>query len=109
MSYYAKIVDSKVVNVINAEAEFFDTFVDDSPGEWIEVYPDANSEANKRYNFCGIGDNYNKTANALYAVKPYSSWVLNETSYIWEAPVTAPSDGNDYSWNETTQAWDEIT
>jgi hypothetical protein len=108
MAHYAKVNNGIVERVIVAEAEFFDTFVDDSPGEWIEVYPDANSEANKRYNFCGIGDNYNKTANALYAVKPYSSWVLNETSYIWDCPVAYPDDDKEYSWNETDQTWDEV-
>lgn len=108
MSYYAKIVGGKVINVINADSDFFNTFIDDSPGEWIEAYPNSNGQADKRYNFCGVGDNYDRNADAFYAKKPYESWILNITNYIWEAPVTAPSDGNDYSWNKTDQTWDEV-
>src|SRR6056300_1314549 len=107
MSYYAKIVDSKVINVIDAEAEFFDTFVDDSPGQWIEVYEDANGQSDKRYNFCGVGDNYDRNADAFYAKKPYESWILNTTKYIWEAPVETPTGDGIFSWNETDQQWDE--
>ena len=50
--------------VIKADADFFDTFVDDSPGDWIEAFSDANGDAAKRYNFCGVGDNYDTAADA---------------------------------------------
>ena len=110
MAYFAKIVDSKVINVINADSDFFNTFVDNSPGQWIEVYEDANGQANKRYNFCGVGDNYDKVADAYYAKQPYPSWILNTTNYVWEAPVKAPSsDEGNFAWNETDQQWDEVT
>ncbi len=41
--------------------------------------------------------------------QPYPSWILNNTTYIWECPVKYPDDGKMYTWNETTKAWDEIT
>ena len=103
MAHYAKIVNQKVVNIIKADAEFFDTFVDDSPGDWVEAYPDANGDSAKRYNFCGVGDNYDATADAFYRSKPYDSWTLNTTTYTWEAPVAVPSEPS--YWDEETQQW----
>jgi len=103
MAYYAKIVNQKVVNVIKADADFFDTFVDDSPGDWIEAFPDASGDSTKKYNFCGVGDNYDTTADAFYPVKPFESWTLNTTTYTWEAPITTPSEPS--WWDEENNQW----
>lgn len=103
MAHYAKIVDKKVVNLIKADADFFDTFVDDSPGDWIEAFMDANGDSAKRYNFCGVGDNYDVVADAFYAKQPYPSWTLNTTNYTWEAPVATPSEPS--YWDEENQQW----
>jgi hypothetical protein len=62
-----------------------------------------------RVNFAGIGSTYNKEKDVFIPVKHYPSWVLNETTYIWEAPISAPNDGKAYMWNEVTQSWDEVT
>jgi len=103
MAYYAKVVNKKVVNVIKANADFFDTFVDDSPGDWIEAFPDAGGDSDKRYNFCGVEDNYNAVADAFYSAKPYPSWTLNTTTYTWEAPVATPSEPS--WWDEENNQW----
>tara|TARA_Y100000389_G_C17291030_1_gene428051 strand:- start:221 stop:598 length:378 start_codon:yes stop_codon:yes gene_type:complete len=59
-----------------------------------------------RKNFAGIGYKYDMYKDAFIPPQPFSSWVLNEESCIWEAPVAKPDDGQKYDWNEETQQWD---
>ena len=59
-----------------------------------------------RKNHAGIGKRYDRDRDAFIAKKPYASWVLNETTCLWEAPVIKPDDGQKYLWNEETQQWD---
>jgi hypothetical protein len=61
---------------------------------------------NIRKNFAGIGYQYDQQRDAFIAPKPYNSWILNETTCQWEAPVAYPTDGKRYNWNENTQNWD---
>ena len=130
MSHYAKVTDGIVTRVIVAEAEFFDNYVDDSPGEWIKtsynmrggVYydPETNQpaedqsvinedEARQRKNYAGIGFTYDQTKDAFIPPQPYPSWVLNETTCLWDAPVAYPDDDKIYTWNEETTSWVEVT
>ena len=62
-----------------------------------------------RKNYAGIGYIYDETRDAFIPPKPFDSWTLNETSCLWEAPVTYPDDGQVYEWNEANQQWDLIT
>ena len=103
--YWAKIVDGLVVNVIVANEDFFDTFVDDTPGTWLETKMDGSI----RKNYAGIGHTYDQGRDAFYEPQPYPSWILNEDTCLWECPVAYPDDGKIYNWNETTKAWDEVT
>ena len=59
-----------------------------------------------RKNHAGIGYTYDDDKDAFIPPKPYASWILNETTCQWEAPVAKPDDGQRYEWNETTQQWD---
>ena len=59
-----------------------------------------------RKNYAGIGYIYNQTKDAFIPPKPFNSWILNETTCLWEAPVTYPDDGEKYTWNESTTTWD---
>ena len=59
-----------------------------------------------RKNYAAIGFKYDQTKDAFIPPKPFQSWILNETSCIWEAPVAKPDDGQSYDWNETNQTWD---
>ena len=61
-----------------------------------------------RKNHAGIGYTYDEDKDAFIPKQPYASWVLNETTCQWEAPVAHPDDGERYSWNEETTSWDEI-
>jgi hypothetical protein len=114
MSHFAKVLDDKVVQVIVAEQEFFDTFVDSSPGTWLQT--SYNTHGNQhpegrplRGNYAGIGYTYDATNDVFYAPQPYSSWILNNTTWLWEAPVAMPTDGKKYKWNESITNWEEVT
>ena len=58
-----------------------------------------------RKNHAGIGFTYDETRDAFIAPKPFNSWILNETTCNWNAPVAYPTDGQRYSWNEQTLNW----
>ena len=113
MAHFAKIVDGKVVSVIVAEKEFFDTFVDNSPGQWLQTsyrtHGNQHPEGRPlRGNYAGIGYTYDPVADIFYAPQPYASWVLSPHTALWEAPIAMPTDGKPYTWNEATGAWDEV-
>jgi hypothetical protein len=114
MSHFAKVKDGKVVQVIVAEKEFFDTFVDTSAGTWLQT--SYNTLANQhpegrplRGNYAGIGYTYDATNDVFYAPQPYPSWTLNNTTWTWEAPVAMSTDGKIYKWNESITNWEEVT
>jgi len=110
MGHFAKILDGKVTQVIVAEPEFFDTFVDSSPGTWLAT--SYNTVGNKhtkggtplRGNFAGIGYSYDAKNDVFIAPQPYPSWVLS-ADYLWQAPVAMPIDDKFYIWDESAQSW----
>ena len=61
-----------------------------------------------RKNHAGIGFTYDEDRDAFIPPKPFNSWILNETTCLWEAPVAYPDDDNKYNWNEETQQWNLI-
>ena len=58
-----------------------------------------------RKNYAGIGYTYDATRNAFIPQQPFSSWVLNEDTCLWDAPTPMPTDGQRYQWNEPTTSW----
>ena len=112
MGHFAKVVDGKVTQVIVAEPEFFDTFVDSSPGAWIQTSYNTRGGTHTqgkeplRGNYAGIGYTYDQANDVFYAPQPFASWVLNKDTWTWEAPTPKP-DGM-YQWNEPTTAWVEV-
>ena len=114
MAHFAKVLDGKVIQVIVAEKEFFDTFVDTSAGTWLQTsyntYGNQHPEGRPlRGNYAGIGYTYDATNDVFYAPQPFPSWILNNTTWLWEAPVAMPTDGKDYKWNESITNWEEVT
>ena len=130
MAHFAKVVNGTVTNVIVAEPEFFDTFVDDSPGKWIQTSyntrygkhyePNSNtlsSDQSKalRKNFAWIGGTYDATRDAFLPPHRYASWTLNEDTCVYDPPIPMPNDGKYYDWDESayqadnTKGWVEIT
>jgi hypothetical protein len=67
--------------------------------------PSADQSKAYRKNYAGIGYSYDATLDAFIPPQPYPSWILNETSCLWEAPVPYPNDGHRYRWDEATQQW----
>ena len=114
MSHFAKVNNGIVQQVIVAEPEFFETFVDTSPGDWIQT--SYNTQANQhllggtplRGNFAGIGMVYDRTNDVFYQPQPFPSWILDESTWTWVAPVAMPIDDKLYNWNESTQSWDLV-
>jgi hypothetical protein len=115
MAHFAKVVDGVVTQVIVAEPDFFQTFVDSSPGEWIQTSYNTYGGVHKlggtplRKNYAGIGFTYDREKDAFIPPKPFASWVLNEDTCLWNAPVAVPDDGKIYDWDETTINWVERT
>ena len=118
MAHYAKGLNGIVQKVIVAEPEFFETFVDDSPGKWIQtsyntsggIHYDpetriASEDQSKalRKNYASVGFIYDKTLDAFYEPQPYPSWSLNTETCFWEPPVPRPDDGD--AWDEENQIW----
>ena len=120
MSHYAKVLDGKVVQVIVAEADFFNTFVDTTPGTYIQTsyntrggihygqngQPDGGTAL--RANYAGIGYTYNLTNDVFYAPQPYSSWTISAPTWEWQPPIPFPTDNKNYKWDEPTKSWVEI-
>ena len=126
MAHYAKVKQGKVVKVIVAEASFFDNFIDDSPGKWIQTSyntrggvhyepnsntPSADQSKALRGNYSGIGYIYDSTHDAFYAPQPFNSWELDTGSFLWEAPVDYPTGDatgsytGSYQWDEGSTNW----
>lgn len=117
MAHYAKVVDGKVDNVIVAEPDFFHTFIDDSPGTWIQTSyntrggvhydletgnPSADQSKALRKNFAVVGGTYDSELDVFIPIKPYPSWILNDT-FEWDPPVEKPEE--ECTWGEETQSW----
>ena len=112
MSHFARVTNGIVTQVIVAEAEFFDMFVDSSPGEWIQTSYNTHGGQHPenrplRKNYAGINFTYDSVRDAFIPPKPYASWVLNEDTCLWESPIVMPTDGKRYNWDEAQQQWIE--
>ena len=118
MAHFAKVIDGIVTKVIVAEPDFFDTFVDGEPGHWIQTSyntkagvhicpetgePDGGTPLRK--NYAAVGFSYDAKRDAFIPPQPFPSWVLNEDTCLWEAPVPYPDDGQEYTWDEDAQQW----
>lgn len=115
MAHFAKVNNGVVVQVIVAEPEFFDTFIDSSPGEWIQTSYNTHGGVHKnggtplRKNYAGIGYAYDAQLDAFIPPKSFASWSLNEETCLWEPPTPRPDDGKIYIWDEPTTSWIEVT
>ena len=114
-NYYAKVLDGIVVDMKRATPEFMESFVDSSPGRWIQTsyntFAGQHTEEGGtplRGNFAGIGFEYHANLDAFVEPRPWVSWTLNTTTYQWEPPVAKPTDGGIYDWNEDAQSWDAV-
>lgn len=129
MAHYALLDEENIVTQVIVGKNEDETW-QDQPMDWEAYYggkrtsyntrggvyydpttndPDPDQSKAFRKNFAGIGFSYDATRDAFIPPKPYPSWVLNEFSCLWEAPVPYPTDGGMYTWDEDSQSWVEVT
>ena len=121
MAHFAEIYENgvvlRVLVVDNAQENDGQNFLANIlglGGTWIKTSYNTNAGVHSkggtplRKNYAGIGYTYDSGRDAFIAPKPYPSWVLNETSCVYEAPVARPTEGR-YTWNEETTSWDLVT
>lgn len=110
MAHFAKIENGVVVEVLVAEQDFIDTL----DGVWVQTSYNTHAGVHNdggtplRKNYAGIGHIYDSARDAFYVPRPFPSWTLNDTTCMWEAPVTIPDDDHSYNWNEDTTSWDRL-
>jgi len=110
MAHYAFLdADNVVTEVITGinETELIEGLL---PETWYgnfrgQVCKRTSYNNNIRKNYTGIGYTYDAVRNAFIAPKPYASWVLDEATCRWEAPVPMPSAGGPWAWDEDTESW----
>jgi len=114
MAHFAKLgVNNIVENVVVVSNDIATTeqagidFLNNLYGS-EDIWKQTSYNGNIRKNFAGTRYTYDETRDAFIPPKPYNSWVLNETTCIWKAPVDYPSDGKRYNWNEENQTWNII-
>lgn len=118
MAHFAQIDNNNIVTqvIVVANEELLDNGVESEVkgvafcqslfgGNWKQT----SYNANIRKNYAGIGYTFDAGRDAFIAPQPFASWVLDESTCRWEAPVPYPTDGKMYSWNEATLSWDEVT
>jgi len=115
MGHFAKVNNGKVEQVIVAEADFFNHFVDTSPGTWIQTsYNTIGGQHTQggtplRGNYAGIGYTYDAVNDVFYPPQPFPSWTISAPTWTWTAPVAYPTDGGVYTWDEAAQSWVAVT
>lgn len=106
MSWFAQIGTDNVVQQVLYVADVYNkSWVEQTyGGVWVEAFEDAS----QRGTFPSFGYTYDSVRDVFIPKKPFASWVLNEDTYIWQAPVLMPNDGKLYKWDETTTNWVEV-
>jgi hypothetical protein len=92
------VVSNDIATTEQAGADFLNNLY-----KTRDVWKQTSYNNNIRKNFAGIGFQYDQQKDAFIAPKPFNSWILNEDTCQWEAPVDYPNDGQKYIWNETIQ------
>ena len=119
MAHFAKVENGIVTSVIVIDQETLELGHWGDPALWVQTsyntrggihygqdgQPDGGVALRK--NYAGIGYSYDAGRDAFIAPQPFPSWVLNEQTCQWEAPVPMPTDGNRYAWDEDAKAWVE--
>jgi hypothetical protein len=126
MSHFAKVINGIVETVHVVDQDYIDSGKLGDPDNWVQTSyntrggvhyaPNSNEPDGGialRKNYAGKGHTYDESRDAFIAPKPYPSWVLDEDTCWWEAPVPHPwiqnpDDDKRYSWNEDTTSWQEV-
>ena len=114
MAHWAHLTNGIVDQVIVIDEETLALGHWGDPSEWKQTsyrtqggqHPEGKPF---RFNYAGLGYSYDATRDAFIPPKPFASWLLNETTCLWEAPTPMPTDGKMYRWEESTLSWVEVT
>ena len=118
MAHFAELDETNVVTnvIVVHNNELLDENGNESEQKGIDfcvnllggTWKQTSYNATFRKNYAIIGGVYDPIRDAFIAPQPFPSWLLNETTFQWEAPVPYPTDGKDYYWDETTLSWIEV-
>jgi len=125
MSHFAKLDENNIVTFVTVGRQEDDGREEELIARTGDVYrqtsyntyggvhytdgvPSDDQRKALRFNYAGIGFTYDEERDAFVPPKPFESWVLNEETCLWEAPLPYPDDGGSYSWNEDLLAWELI-
>jgi hypothetical protein len=118
MAHFAKLDENNVVVFVTVGRQEDDGLEDELSARTGDVYKQTSYNTwggvhalggtPLRKNYAGIGYIYDGARDAFIAPQPFPSWVLDEDSCLWEAPVPYPTDGADYVWDESAVAWVEV-
>jgi hypothetical protein len=127
MSHFAKLDDNNVVVFVTVGRQEDDGLEEELIARTGDVYrqtsynthggvhynaetgePSDDQSKALRKNYAGIGYTYDEERDAFIPPQPFESWVLNEDSCLWDAPVPYPTDGAVYVWDEETVSWVEV-
>ena len=114
MSHFAKVENGVVTQVIVIEQDVLNLGHWGDPASWVQTSYNTSGGQHPegrplRKNYAGIGFTYDRAKDAFIPPQPFASWLLDEETCLWGAPVAMPTDGKVYIWDETTKAWVEAT
>jgi len=112
MSHFAKVENGIVTQVIVIEQNVLNTGLWGDPSQWVQTSYNTHGGQHPegrplRKNYAGIGYTYDSVRDVFYAPQPFPSWILNEDTCLWEAPIPMPDpiEGTYYTWDEATVSW----
>jgi hypothetical protein len=111
MAHFARVQNGIVTQVIVIEQDMIDTGLWGPPSEWIQTSYNTHGGVHSqggtplRKNFAGVGYTYDEVLDAFIPPKLFNSWVLDETTCFWKAPIEYPQDGQSYLWDEANLQW----
>ena len=114
MAHFAKLGVGNIVNRVEVVSN--DIAINEQAGvdflnnlyKTRDVWKQTSYNGNMRKNFAAIGYTYDESRDAFISPQPYPSWILDEDTCIWKAPIAVPSDDKQYSWDESSKSWNEI-
>ena len=114
MAHFVKLGVGNIVNRVEVVSN--DIAVNEQAGvdflnnlyKTRDIWKQTSYNGNMRKNFAAIGYTYDESRDAFISPQPYPSWILDEDTCIWKAPIEVPSDDKHYFWDESSKSWNEF-
>ena len=114
MAHFAKLGVGNIVNRVEVVSN--DIAVNEQAGvDFLnnlygtrDIWKQTSYNGNMRKNFAAVGYTYDESRDAFISPQPYPSWILDEDTCIWKAPIEVPSDDKHYFWDESSKSWNEF-